>query len=88
LADRCHWNVRQWDKGGNWWPRLATLGIGQSHRNRPWHTHFVQLTSEAGIATSEFKLPLLVAALCVAVCLAVLALPLEVAVLRKWEREL
>jgi hypothetical protein len=31
------------------------------------------------IATSKFKLPLLVAALWVAVCLAVLVLPLEVA---------
>jgi hypothetical protein len=38
-----------------------------------------RITSEAGIATSEFKLPLPVAASCVAVCLAVLALPLEVA---------
>jgi hypothetical protein len=35
--------------------------------------------SEAGIATSEFKLLLRVAALYVVVCLAVLVLPLEVA---------
>ena len=35
--------------------------------------------SEAGIATSKFKLLLQVAALYVVVCLAVLVLPLEVA---------
>ena len=38
-----------------------------------------KITSEAAIATSEFKLPLPVAALCVVVCSAVLALPLKVA---------
>lgn len=39
-----------------------------------------RMAIETGIATSEFKLPLRVAALCVLlVCLAVLALPLEVA---------
>jgi hypothetical protein len=49
---------------------------------RPYrHTYEAKrITREAGIATSEFKLPLRVAALCVLlVCLAVLALPLEVA---------
>ena len=44
------------------------------------HTYEAKrVTSDAGIATSEFKLPLRVAALCVPLCSAMLVLPLEVA---------
>ncbi len=51
-----------------------------SHRPYRHRYEAKRTTRETGITTSEFKLlPLRMAALCVLLCLAVLALPLEVA---------